>query len=351
MPATVSKRSFSYAETALFCNQIALMLQAGISTYEGVMILYDDEENKKYRLIYQRILKRLEVGDSFYHALMDTYAFPEYLLNMVHLGENAGKLDDVLFSLGQYYEREDRIRENIRQAVSYPILMISMILAVLFILVTKVLPIFSDVYQQLGDELTGFALKLLQIGMVLTHYTTFLIIIFIILITIVLFFAKTKIGQKLLSSALICQMFSKNFRHSIAAARFCDGIALALNSGLNLIDGMILTRAIVNDKEMEKKIDRCIKELEDGESLSVSLTSSGIFNRLYTRMLSIAFKSGNVDKVLRKIAEGYEEQANNSILRFLTILEPSLIILLSLIVGMILLTVLLPLLGIMTSLG
>lgn len=351
MSSNSSIKPLNNTELSIFCDQIAMMLKAGISTYEGLTILYDDAETKIGKEIYASILKELEVGDTFHHALEQSGVFPKYVLDMVHLGEMSGKLESVLNSLSGYYEREENIAQGIRHAIAYPLVMTAMLLVVILVLITKVLPVFADVYQQLGSELTGISLTLLNLGTLFSRYTSVIVIVFVLLVVLGFILSRTSFGRSFFRKHLLQLLFTREFRHNMAASRFAGGMSLALNSGLDIDQGMDLTASLVDNPDMYEQIKECQKLTATGEGFAHALAVSGIFTTLYSRMISIGFKSGSMDTVLEKIAVGYEERTNDSITRFISLLEPTLIIILSVIVGLILLSVLLPLLGIMTTLS
>ena len=143
--------------------------------------------------------------------------------------------------------------------------------------------------------------------------------------------------------------FTQTIYEEIAACRFASGMALTLSSGLNPEKSMELVNSLNDDPVFQKKIDLCQHEVNEGNDLSQSLLASGIFTGIYARMASIGSKTGSMDQVMEQIAELYEDDIDTRINNILAILEPTLVILLSLIVGVILLSVMLPLMGIMSS--
>lgn len=351
MASTHFTKTLTNAELSMFCQQIAMMLNAGISTYEGITFLHDDAETETAKRLYAVLLEELETGCSFHDALSKSEAFPDYVLDMVHLGEMSGRLENVLQSLDRYYQREENLASGIRHALTYPLIMISMMLAVILILITKVLPVFSDVYRQLGSELTGISRTFLQIGDVLGHDLFYVILILIVLTISLLFAYQTHRGRSQILLFANRILFGPKFRHLIAASRFAGGMALSLHSGLNVDQGLELSASLVDDPVMLKQIASCQEAIATGQDLAHALSTTGIFTSMYARMIMIGFKAGSIDTVMDQIAESYEEQVDLSIARFLSILEPTLVILLSFIVGLILLSVLLPLLGIMSGIG
>ena len=151
------QKMLSNSEIASFCKQTAWILKAGITPAEGMEILINDTISKEGKELLQQIRMICNKGNHFYTALEETGVFPQYVVKLTALGEESGNLDVVLMSLAEYYEREETITDSIRSAVTYPLIMIAMMFFVIIILIVKVLPIFKQVFVQLGTEMTPFA--------------------------------------------------------------------------------------------------------------------------------------------------------------------------------------------------
>lgn len=341
----------SNEELASFCSQTAILLHAGIAPIEGLRILLSDTTDKKSCELLTNIIDDISDGNSFAGALSDAGVFPDYMLNTIKLGEEAGSLDDVMQSLANYYEREALISDSIKSAITYPLVMIAMMVIVIIMLITKVLPIFNQVFIQLGSEMTGFASSLMSIGESLNSYSIVFIAILLLLIALYFFFARTTIGKNLLQKIAANFFLTRRFYEGIAIGRFAGGMALALSAGLDTYAGLELVKKIVEHKKVQAKIDVCIEVLGRGDSFAEALKEAGLFSNVNNRMISVGFKSGEIDKIMRKIADQYEAQSERRISEIISVIEPTLVIVLSIIVGLILLSVILPLMGIMSTIG
>ena len=156
MNGTNKKKLLNNQELSMFCDQIAMILNAGISAMEGISIMLDDATTDEGREILQVILDKCNEGDTFHHSLEASGVFPKYALDMVEIGEQSGKLEEVMKALAFHYNREENVARGIKSAVTYPMLIVAMMLIVILVLVVKVLPIFNDVFKQLGSEMTVF---------------------------------------------------------------------------------------------------------------------------------------------------------------------------------------------------
>lgn len=335
------KRKFTNIELSFFCNQLAMILSSGISCLEGLLMMMEETENEEEKIILSDIVSFLNEGRNLHEALKETGLFPPYLLQMVKIGEETGKLDDVFASLSYHYQREDSIKNSVLHALTYPAIMTAMMILVILVLLLKVLPIFNQVFIQLGSEMTGFAGLLVSLGNHLSKYLVPVIAVLLLIATLAFYFGRRYVHHI---------PFLKDVYEKIAACRFASGMALSLSSGLNPDTCLNLVYDLNEDTVFAKKLDICKESMTSGEDLSKALVSAKIFSGLYARMASIGSKSGTMDVVMQQIAESYQEEVDNRINQILAIIEPTLVVVLSLIVGVILLSVMFPLIGIMSAL-
>ena len=175
----------SNTEIAAFCSQTAMILRSGISSIEGISIMLEDSQNADEKELLSAVNDTLMQTGNLTQALEDTHAYPDYMISMVRIGEQTGRLDDVMDSLAVYYEKEDSLAESIKSAVTYPLIMIVMMLLVILLLIMKVMPVFNQVFIQLGSSMSGISLVILNIGQFLNrHIAVFLLILALSLIHI-----------------------------------------------------------------------------------------------------------------------------------------------------------------------
>lgn len=342
-------KPFSNMELSSFCGQMTLILKSGISAMEGLTIMLEDASSPEEKNILDGLLSNIQESGSLYQAMQETGLFPAYMLHMIQIGEETGTLDEVMEAIQIHYDREDSIHKTIRNAVTYPAVMTAMMIVVIVVLLVKVMPIFNQVFVQLGTEMTGFSRMLMNVGTAINRYSIFFIALLIIVMGIILYATRTKSGRSLIRKIGYSLPFTRVIFEKTAACRFASGMALTLKSGLNPDRSMELVCSINDDPYFQKKLDVCQEEINQGTDLSQALLTSGIFTGMYARMTSIGSKTGSMDQVMEQIASFYQEEIDTKMNNVLSILEPTLVILLSLIVGVILLSVMLPLMGIMSS--
>lgn len=353
---TKKLKEMSNQEMAMFCDQMAMILKAGQTPEAGLTLMLEDAATQEAKDIIQPMVDTCNRGESFPQAVKNSAVFPKYAVDMIEIGNTSGKLDEVLESLAKHYEREDAIAKAIKSAVTYPFLIVCMMLIVILVLVIKVLPIFQQVFNQLGTEMTGFSKGLLNFGKTLSTYSAVFVAVLILIALCFIFFTKIPKGKKIFSAFLSKFPLTKGFYEKIASGRFASGMSIMKAAGLDTDTSLDLAEQLVDNETMVLKIKKCRALMEGDEntpgiSFSESLARTGIFSAMYSKMVNIGFKSGSVDKVFKKIADSYDREIDDSMSNMISILEPTLVIILSMVVCLILLSVIMPLMGIMSSIG
>jgi type IV pilus assembly protein PilC len=285
----------------------------------------------------------MESGGTLHAALSETGVFPGYMVHMIELGETTGRLEEVLLSLSDYYTREAQIRDSIKNAVTYPLIMTFMMIAVIVVMVAKVVPVFSKIYEELGSELNGMALTLFNMSTLLNRYMIVFVIIFVVLLAAIFIMYKSGLGHIL--------FMGKGLSMTIAASRFANCMYLALSSGLDTDQGLLLASELVNNPYMQSHIEKCRENIKEGDTFAKALLGSGIFSQMYASWIAIGYKTGGMDEVMHRICTAYEEKTESQLAGLIAVLEPTLVIILCIFIGMILISFLLPLLGVMSSIG
>lgn len=342
-------KNLSSAELASFCSQISSVLKAGISAGEGIAIMLEDTSSSQEREILSAIQETLNSTGVFSLGLEDAGVFPQYMQKMVRLGEQAGRLDEVMEALAVHYERESDLAAALKSAVTYPCIMIGMMVLVVLVLITRVLPVFEQVYAQLGQSMQGISRGLLDMGQALNRYSLVLLAVLVLLALLCLYFAKTSSGRKQASAIFSRLPFTRNFSDKKASCRFASGMSLVLKSGLTPEEGMDMAGELTENSLFREKISQCKKLLEEGTPLAQALSHSGVFTGMEARLLMVGDRTGSIDEAMEKIAARCQEELDDAMGNAVSIIEPTLVAILSIVVGLILLSVMMPLMGILAG--
>ena len=339
--------TLSAEELAAFAAQLSLTVKTGIPLSEAIMILLEDAETEAAKKLLSKILDKLELGSTLSDSLRETGVFPLYMTQMVEIGEASGRLDRVLDSLYKYYDREDNIAKSAKSAITYPAIMLVILIMIIIILVTQVLPIFNQVFNTLGGEMTPLAQGAMRVGEIISSSSVILVIIVGALAALFVIMRLTPGGRKSLSS--FGNRVFRQLTDRMAAAKFASGMSLMLASGLDIDRSVELTLPLMSNPKMYAKVQKLKEMTELGESFTSSVVATKIFSGMQGRMLTLGFKSGNLDNVMEHIADDYEKEVDEKLDSLISIIEPTMVAILCVIVGLILLSAMLPLLGVMSS--
>jgi type IV pilus assembly protein PilC len=336
---------------AVFCAQIAMILKAGILVAEGVTVMAEDAPNPEGRAILSQVATQMDAGQPFAEALALTGCFPAYMVDMVRIGERAGKLEEVLGSLTSFYEREETLAENLRSAVTYPLVMITMMFIVIAVLLVKVLPVFADMFAQMNLEMNGVSLLLLSIGTFIGRFYPVIIGVVVLIVVLFMVLRRTAAGRRGLENFSASFILTRSLLKKVAAGRFASAMAMMMQSGMDTEEALTMTGRVIEQAAVKQKIAACQEEIGKGRSFAESLEEKQIFPGIYAKMVTVGFKTGTADEVMNKLAERMDREVEAHLGRLVAIIEPTLVVILSLLVGLILISVMLPLMNIMQSLG
>lgn len=332
-----------------FCEQFSIILRSGMSAIEGLAILNDDSQTERGKEILTFLYKDMEESGSLAHAMEQSGAFPASAAAYVRTGEETGCLDEVMKGLSSFYAKEIQITDQIQSAVAYPLVMLGMMTAVIVILLVKVLPVFRQVFRQLGLEMSGISGALLGIGETLSHYSTAFLVLLAAMIGFILFLVLHPKGQELIRK-IVCRFpGTKEIPVNLDYSRLCQCISLGIRSGLSPELCVELAGAVVTQTEIREKLASIQKQLAEGYGFTEAITESGLFKAMELRLISLGFQAGASDEVMEKLAEQYEEKSTDSVSHIVSILEPTIVIVLSILVGLVLLSVMMPLLGLLSE--
>ena len=348
----MKKPQFELSAYAALFRSLALLTKSGVTLADGFLIIADEEEDEAVSSLYRQIAEELESGEAFFSTLEKTGAFPAYATGLIDVAERVGKLEETLFALSRYYEERERMKNSILHALTYPAVILLMMFAVIVVLLSKVLPVFDEVYGSLGSSLTGFAGGLLAVGEFLSAAMPYIgaALGFAVIIGAAIALFPT-LTEKL--KRLSMRLFGdRGVARKINNAHLAEALSLALSSGMPVEEGLLLAERLLCDTPGALARCRgCRKEIEEGAPLPETLEKYSFLSRSSCRMLNLGIRSGNVDGVMEDIARRMSDEAEEAIESATSRIEPALVLVTSFLVGAILIAVMLPLINIMKALG
>ena len=331
--------------------ELYLIVQSGITLNEGLLLLAEDENDESVKNILKNIYDRIDVGTDITTAFSADGVFPSYMVNMIGIGERTGRLDSVFRALSLYYDRQVAISRTIKSAVVYPSILFAMMLAVIAVLVIMVLPIFNNVFTQLGSTMSPLAQAFMNFGAALSSgrwVILAVVAVILILCLLIRFLPSMRKRFALFSGNIFAKM---TLGKKTGRARFASALAMTLASGLDIDSSMEMAQKLCGDSPIANNVQKCRDLVKDGMPFADAIAEMSLFDPIYCRMLSIGVKTGSADLVMDDIARRSEEAVEIAIEKTIGKVEPILVVAMSFLVGLVLLSVMLPLMDIMSSIG
>ena len=342
----MSKKKLDYLGVSAFAESMAMMIKAGVSTEEAILLLQQDNNHGLLADALDLMAKETSEGKTFYEAMYDTGIFPDYALEMVKAGEKTGKLEKVMSSLADYYQNEKEISDKLKTAVVYPASMIVMIIVVLLIMLFMVLPVFTDVY----DKLTASSFR--YISFAYTICRVLLIIMVAIFLLVVICYAMWKAGKKKTVEKFLRIIPGVSaILDEMGTFRFTNAYAIYLSSGMYPNESLQQSMQLVDCEPVEKILEKCAEDMEEGHGFAYAANKEGLYEPIYAKMLVPAERSGNTDEALNRLIDLLKADINTMVSNLVNTVEPLLSGILMISIGLVLVSLMLPLIGMMNSIG
>ena len=334
-----------------FCMQISILLESAIPLYEGLKVMAEDSPVQREKEILTELSDKVRMGLPFHQAVREAGCFPAYVVNMSMLGERTGLLDTTMERLAVYYEKEYYLAENLRKAVTYPAMMILMLIIILFVLFTRVMPVFSGVYEQLGTSIPPAAAAAIRLGGILSGAALVLAAI-LIASALILWLSGKRGVQSTLALSLLEKIKARSvIARAAADRRFCNVMAMSLQCGVNLPDAFGLAQTLVDNRTVEEQIKNAKEAVSQGKGFYDSVKEAGLFSGFELQLIRVGSRAGQLDRIMDRLAIDYEQKSSEAIDSMIARLEPTIVSVLAVAVGLVLLAVMLPLAGVLSSIG
>lgn len=334
------------------CLSLSMLFRSGVGFGDGFSLMSEDEPKGKIKELLQEMADMADEGKGAADVFRETGVFPKYVIGLIEAGERTGRLEEAFSSLADYYDSRIRLENHIRSALLYPMVLLIIMILVIGVLLVKVMPVFDGVYRQLGSGLTGMAGGLLELGVILDKCMPAVLLILSALIIFTAVFALVPKFRGWLGLKWNKSQGSKGVTGELNAAKTAQVISMGLRSGLPFEEIFELAGELMADvPEIEMKCRKCADELSQGGSLSDTIKKYDILPLAECRILEVALRGGMADEAIFDIAKRLMTESEEAFETKISRVEPALVIVTSFMVGAILLSVILPLVNIMASIG
>ena len=341
-------KKLNYEQTAFFFEQLWLMVNTGMQLDDGLEILSEDIEDSNISAICRFLAEKTEGGTALSDAISETGAFPSYSVRMTEIGCMSGKLDETLKGLSEYYEGRADMERTVRYAVFHPCMLLVMMTIVMIILVVKIIPMFTDIFSRFDTGIGSAVQDIVGIAYGAGEVILVVLIAIILVVGIILLVPPVKSGFLKLASVF---PLTRGISRTLAQAKLADAMCLMITSGIDPEEAIEHCQGIISDKKLSAQLADCHERVRKGEYFSDAICKSGILPKMQARSLKIAYTSGSFEAVWRKISARANEEAQRTVSNLLSLVEPAIVLLLAVMIGSVLLTIMIPLMNIMSALG
>lgn len=335
-----------------FCQEFAIMLNAGVSITDSLDTLRKQPFGTIFKNVlsevYEDVLKGTYLSDAF---KKHKKVFPDFFCSMVYVGELSGNLANVLKRTATYYENDNKTKKKTKSALIYPTMLLVLIVIVVIALMTFIVPMFSDMISEAGGEVPLITKIVMAISNFFTNNIVAILIGLAVFILAVYLFRKTKKGKYVHDWIQFNFPIIRSVSRAQLTARFSTSFSILLSSGMSVIEAMEGLGKILGSQMFETKFAYAIEEVKRGKRISRSIENTDLFPTMLTQMISIGEDNSSLEEVLNSCGDYYTDQVNIVVTRATAVMEPVIIIILGFVVGVVILSVLLPEISLMNNIG
>jgi general secretion pathway protein F len=335
--------ALSITDVALMTRQLATLLVAGLPLVDALGVLMDQMEKRSIKGLLADIRESIRGGAS-YSAVLERYPkdFSPIYVHMVRAGEASGALDQILYRLAEFLDKQLALRNKVTNAILYPAIMLIIGTLVLFFLVTFVVPKITAVFAHSKQALPWPTVVLMEVSHFCSDYWMVLLAIVLLAIWGTRRIVRTETGRIFADRLLLKFPLIGQVARMVSISRLASTLATMLSSGVQLLDALDVSKRVMNNRILEQAVEVARQNIREGETIAEPLKRSGEFPPLVTHMIAVGEKSGEMEEMLRRIGQIYDGEVDRVITRFTSLLEPIMIVVMGVIVLFIVVAILLP---------
>lgn len=337
-----------------FCGSVATMLSAGIQTEEAALMLAENRAHSRFQEVCNVIYDRLVEGSSLADAMQASEGFPPYAVNMVRIGERSGHLETVLRNLEVYYDEESRMFAKLRSSVGRPAALLVIMAVILAFTVVVILPVFRSTYHTMTGALAAGSKASVTVSTVIGVIALVITVILAVLALWLMRSSSSEGGRQKVLGVFERMPVIGRAMYQLSLSRFTAVLATYVSSGITNEEAMARAIDTVDHTELKGRLQKAADSMSDIDnplSLTQAISAFDIFEPLYQRLLEVGMRSGSAEETLSELSSTFFDDATMQIDRTLDLIEPLFAAFLTVAIGVTLIAVMLPLVGIMGSIG
>lgn len=330
-------------EIVIFSRQLATMVDSGIPLVQAMDILHDQIEKQAFKNVVATIRDDIENGASFSDALLKhSTVFSPLYINMVKAGESSGSLDDILDRLASYLEKANALQRKVKSSLIYPAVVVAMAVLITLVMLLKVIPTFKGIFEMLGGTLPLPTRILILVSDTLR--SMFLSVVVVLTIIIIAFkrYLRTNQGKATFDKVTLKLPVIGPLLRKVAVAKFTRTLATLVKSGVPILVSLEIVGKTAGNAVIEKALNEVRVSIKEGENIADPLAKCGAFPPMVVRMIHVGEQTGELEKMLGKIADFYDDQVDAAVSGMTSLIEPLIIAFLGIIIGGIVIAMFLP---------
>ncbi len=321
-------------EVVIFTRQFATMINSGLPLVQSLSILAEQTENKRFAKIIGEVLHDIESGQTLADSMRKhPQVFTELYVNMVAAGEAGGILDVILLRLAAFLEKNDALVRKIKGAMTYPAVMLFVVIAATTILLWKVVPVFAGIFLDAGLALPAPTRIVLGVSNFLQSYMLFIIAAVIVGAFLVGRYYKTEGGQLVIDGMLLKMPVLGQMLRKSAVSRFTRTLGTLVSSGVSILEGLQITARTSGNRVIHDAVMASRASIAGGATISEPLKESGVFPPMVVQMINVGEQTGGLDEMLTKIADFYDDEVDAAVSALTSVLEPIMIVVMGVVIG------------------
>lgn len=340
-----SSKKLKDREIKILCKEMGILLESGCEITKIFDIL-KSQSNKRIKTIFNRVTNHIQKGNSITESFQETNSFSNFFISMIKAGEISGNLDKVMNDLSDYYDKEHKLKSKIMLILIYPVILIILSIASMLFILFFIVPNFEIIFQNNGINPPILTKILINISRFIRGNHIFILTALVISLFMINSYIKS---SKFKNSVTFKIPIIKDISRLVVTSKFCRSFSILIEGGIQIIDAINISSQVIDNEFIYERLVISREYIQRGDSISSSLSKPNIFPKLFISMINIGEESGRLDNSLKAINEFYENDLETKIQQFVKIIEPAITIIIGIVVGIFIISMVLPMFDAITS--
>lgn len=329
-------------ELKVLCKQMSILLKSGCEITRILNIL-QEESSKKLKIALEQVSINIQNGNSITDSFENTNLFSNFFINMLRAGELSGSIDSIMNDLSTYYESEEKLKSKVISISIYPIILIIISIVVGIFILVFLIPSFEMIFSSNGIDPPLLTKLLINLSKFIRNSYIYIVLVSLIFISLIYYLIKYNPKIKYIYDSLKLKIpFTKNLMTLLITTRFCRTLNILIKSGIQIIEAIDISSKVIDNYLVYEKLSISREYIRRGNSITYSISKSGIFSNAFISMLSIGEESGKLDDTLKVTNDFYSEELNIKIDKAMKLAEPMITVIIGLVIGLFIIAMVMP---------